>query len=310
VALFLDVRGFSTFAKIAESSETALFLRSAYERILDDYFPSASFFKPTGDGLMVILDYDAENLTTVVNGAVSSSLKLVKDFPTITANDPMINFPVPEKLGIGIARGAATALISGDQVLDYSGRSLNIAARLMDLARPHGVVVSETLGIKLLDEEYREQLNQELVYIKGIADEEPIAVYTMFGWVDIPAMNRKPLTVYEWRRIEQEKTTIKSLKSRGSPSLMAALPAEPALPDDIRVYAVYPAPTASGRKHPKYTKQPIFKATYNLHKGGHYARINIGEIAARLEQDGAKPLWPITLTVEYAVHPESGPRLT
>ena len=42
VVVFLDVRGFSSFAKMAESSEAALLLRSIYIRILDDYFPAAT----------------------------------------------------------------------------------------------------------------------------------------------------------------------------------------------------------------------------------------------------------------------------
>ena len=38
VVVFLDVRGFSSFAKIAESSEAALFLRSMYVKILVQLF--------------------------------------------------------------------------------------------------------------------------------------------------------------------------------------------------------------------------------------------------------------------------------
>src|SRR6202021_3392180 len=95
VVVFLDVRGFSSFAKIAESSEAALFLRSIYVRILDEYFPNASFFKPTGDGLLVILDYDETDLADIVNGAVDSSIKLVEQFASLTADDPMGNFNFP-----------------------------------------------------------------------------------------------------------------------------------------------------------------------------------------------------------------------
>ena len=65
---------------------------------------------------------------------------LVEAFGQITANDFMINFPVPQRLGVGVARGTATRLASGGQVLDYTGRCLNLAARLMDKARPYGVV--------------------------------------------------------------------------------------------------------------------------------------------------------------------------
>ena len=102
VVVFLDVRGFSSFAKLAESSEAALFLRSIYIKILDDYFPSATFFKPTGDGLLIILDYDENNLVDIVNLAVRSSLELVRNFADLTLHDPMVNFDVPNPVGIGL----------------------------------------------------------------------------------------------------------------------------------------------------------------------------------------------------------------
>jgi class 3 adenylate cyclase len=138
VVIFLDVRGFSSFAKIAESSDAAEFLRSVYTQILDDYFPEPEFFKLTGDGMLILYRYNRDTLTDVTNQAVETSLRLVKEFSTLCDTDPMVNFDVPGELGIGVARGAATALISGDKILDYSGRPLNLAARLMDLARPAG----------------------------------------------------------------------------------------------------------------------------------------------------------------------------
>ena len=122
VAIFLDVRGFSSFAKIAESSESALFLKSAYLTILSEYFPAADFFKPTGDGLLVIRRFQSETLKAIVQDSIAESVRLVTDFPDICRNDPMVNFDVPGGLGIGVARGAATALVSQDQTLDYSGR--------------------------------------------------------------------------------------------------------------------------------------------------------------------------------------------
>lgn len=88
VVVFLDIRGFSTFAKLAESSESAVFLKSVYTSIMEDYFDDASFFKPTGDGLLVILDYEEATLREVVKGAVERSVRLVEAFPTICAEDP------------------------------------------------------------------------------------------------------------------------------------------------------------------------------------------------------------------------------
>jgi hypothetical protein len=67
VAVNLDVRGFSSFAKLAESSEAAIFLkRVSTPASLDDYFSDVAFFRPTGDGLLVLLSYDSESLIDVL----------------------------------------------------------------------------------------------------------------------------------------------------------------------------------------------------------------------------------------------------
>jgi hypothetical protein len=70
VALNLDVRGFSSFAKLAESSEAAMFLRCTYMRLLDNYFGEADFFKLTGDGMLVVYAYDQDSLTSILPSMV------------------------------------------------------------------------------------------------------------------------------------------------------------------------------------------------------------------------------------------------
>ena len=54
VATFLDVRGFSSYAEIGDTSNVAVYLRSVYTTILREFFSDRSFFKPTGDGLLLI----------------------------------------------------------------------------------------------------------------------------------------------------------------------------------------------------------------------------------------------------------------
>jgi adenylate cyclase len=215
VVVFLDVRGFSSFAKIAESSEAALFLRSMYTKILDSYFPDAQFFKPTGDGLLIILDYDEDNLAEIVNSAIESSLRLVGDFADLTIDDPMVNFEVPDSIGIGLARGAATALVSDDYILDYSGRPLNLASRLMDLARPRGVVFSESLGWSLLEDEYAAQFSADKVYVKGIAEDLPMTAYIAIDMVSLPESCKRPINRYSRKTTGEEEITFKQFQERG-----------------------------------------------------------------------------------------------
>src|SRR5258708_6600195 len=87
IAIFLDVRGFSNFAGIAESVEAAIFLRKMYVRILDDYFKDPDFFKPTGDGLMILYNYDEETVAGIAESVVGNALRLSADFPKLLSKD-------------------------------------------------------------------------------------------------------------------------------------------------------------------------------------------------------------------------------
>jgi class 3 adenylate cyclase len=300
VVVFLDIRGFSSFAKIAESSEAALFLRSIYVKILDEYFPAASFFKPTGDGLLIVLDYDDTSLSDVVNGAVRESVRLINEFPTLTSDDPMVNFEVPAGLGIGISRGAATALISDDKILDYSGRPLNLASRLMDLARPRGVVYSSSLDGGVINNEIADKFSEEQVYIKGIAEDTPMDVYILAETVQLAPVNKRPLNKYEWKTLPDDEISFKKLQERGS--YLHILPVEPALIDDIRVHVRRPKTTATGRRHRTMRTISTYEAAFVTRRGNYYAQVYYPAITAELARDGVKDTWPIIITVEYALN--------
>lgn len=301
LALFLDVRGFSSFARLAESSEAAVFLRSAYNSILDNYFADASFFKPTGDGLLIVQEYEADTLTAVVNDAVRASLKIVTDFPELTSGDPMINFPVPSALGIGMARGAATRLISGDQVLDYSGRALNLAARLMDLARPSGVVFSANMNTSLLEEDLLAQFQEEQVYVKGIAEDEPITVYYLNDQTVIPNFNKAPMLRYDWHVLPPEQLTFRELRDRGR--YMHRLPSEPFAEEQSKVYVRHPKPTSGKRQHKTLMTTHTYTAEHVVRAGEYYAKLNYAPVIDALTRLGVGPTWPVTVTVEYIKRP-------
>lgn len=156
IAVNLDIRGFSSFSQRVESVEAAVFLRRVYIKMLEEYYPNATFFKLTGDGLLMVFSYaDDNSLKAVVASVFESSFRLVDDFGTLTASDPMVNFEVPDRVGLGIARGAASRIYAGKKTLDYSGRVLNLASRLMNLARPTGIVVDGAFDATLLPPEPR-----------------------------------------------------------------------------------------------------------------------------------------------------------
>lgn len=194
VATFLDIRGFSTFSAQGESFDSALYLRSVFTTILSSHFDDTAFFKPTGDGLLLIheLPPDAQAVPGIISSILSRAVTLVGAFGQITADDYMINFPVPQKLGVGIARGSATRLISDGGVLDYTGRCLNLAARLMDKARPSGVVFSDTHAKHLMTPEVALRFTDDEVCIRGIAEQEPIPIVISTD-VEINESDREPI---------------------------------------------------------------------------------------------------------------------
>ena len=111
-----------------------MYVKRLYLELLEKYFPTASFSKPTGDGLLLIFPYDEHTLKAVCNQVVDSCLKCHAEFSQICAGDPMLNFELPGAIGFGIARGPACCLYSGKQIIDYSGHLLNLSARLNDRA--------------------------------------------------------------------------------------------------------------------------------------------------------------------------------
>jgi class 3 adenylate cyclase len=187
-ATFVDVRGFSSFAGVADSTDTALYLRSLYTRLLDRFFPEADYFKLTGDGLMIIdhIGEEEDQVVTAIRSLLERALDLVEAFPTVTGDDLMVNFEVPQAVGVGIARGSATVLLdSAREPLDYSGRCLNLAARLMNLARPQGVVIADRHADRLLGEALQERFATSDVYVRGLG-ERPISIHYTRDWVKIP----------------------------------------------------------------------------------------------------------------------------
>jgi class 3 adenylate cyclase len=195
IAIFLDIRGFSTFSEKGESFDTASYLSSVYSTVLTSHFPDADFFKPTGDGLLLIheLPADRAEVPHAVSAALARCVSLVNAFGQITAGDYMINFPVPQLLGAGVAHGTATRLVSGGLVLDYTGRCLNLAARLMDKARPSGVVFTDGYAEVLMAPEVAVGFSRDDIYVRGIAEEKPIPVYITTD-VEITDADREPMT--------------------------------------------------------------------------------------------------------------------
>jgi class 3 adenylate cyclase len=240
VATFLDVRGFSSYAEIGDTSNVAAYLRSVYTTILRDYFPDRSFFKPTGDGLLLIHELVLEKSSewpATIQGLLERSIALVAEFPRLTVSDLAVAPPVPADLGIGMSRGSATKIISGSVILDYTGRPLNRAARLMDKARPRGVAFYDTHPEQVLaDSDVASLFRVESVCLRGIADSEPIQIFVT-GNVVIDPRDREPIN--DVQKIFGEKVSLTVADVRTYDNYPFELPRRPRMVENVGVRVDY-----------------------------------------------------------------------
>ncbi len=297
IAVNVDIRGFSEFSRQVESPDAAMYVKRVYIRLVDDYLTDASFFKPTGDGLLMTFPYNENNLKEVVRSTINKSWKVIKNFGKICKNDPMINFQVPQHVGIGIARGTACRIVANRKVLDYSGHVLNLASRLMDIARPSGIVFSDSFGANLLENKEIEKFAKGKVYLKGIAEDKPIAIYYSKAITKISAIHKAPLNKIIWKTIKIERKLTEFVKLGVFHHSLAERPADP---DEILVEANFPK-LSKGRRMPHVVSILKPKFTYESKGDEYHVLVNMKAIAERAKAKGVKDEWTIRLVIKYPV---------
>jgi class 3 adenylate cyclase len=197
LCFIFDIRGFTNFCKIEDSYNIANFVRRVYINVIKDYFPDATYYKPTGDGLLIIFRCTPKKVGEITSSVLERSIKLVDDFPTLCKGDKLVYFKTPPNIGIGLSRGSACCISSEDEIIDYSGKPLNLSSRLSDMARPLGVVFDESVSSCIPNDELEKTFLNDNVYVKGLAEEEPIKVHHTKN-VDIPCAYKKPLNEPQW----------------------------------------------------------------------------------------------------------------
>lgn len=200
IAVNIDIRGFTEFCQRVESVDVAAYIKKIYIKILEDYFPNSSYSKPMGDGLFIIFNYNEENLVKVVNNVIDNSIKLIDDFGALLNADHMITYDVPDRIGIGITRGSACCIKTDNLTIDYSGKTLNHAARLMDKARPSGLVCDHKEFDNVLKPELKELFIEDAVCLRGISEKEPIKILHLKDRVKISITDRIPIDEPIWHQ--------------------------------------------------------------------------------------------------------------
>jgi class 3 adenylate cyclase len=297
IAVNLDIRGFSAFSRQVESPDSAVFIKKVYMKLIDDYFASASFFKPTGDGLLIIIPYTERTVAEVAARTVDICLRLLEDFSGFCANDAMVNFKVPKAVGIGLSRGTACCLASDATILDYSGRVLNLASRLMDLARPTGVVFDADFGLNLLQKEQRKKFVKETVFVRGIAEREPIEIFYTKGRTVISPVNKQPLEKINWRTITDEKTQ-REIENIGG-NFIYRLESEPVDPKQIGIQISYASVVGGQTQKGIQTYRDLKAFKYSLDSGQAIVSVDFGKVAHILRADAVRPECSVQIQIRY-----------
>jgi class 3 adenylate cyclase len=241
IAIFIDIRDFSSFCKErGDPKEIATYITHVYKKVIDKYFHNAVFLKLTGDGLFIVIPCRSKSLKQVLSRTVGACLKLNEDFPKLCEDEPLINFKTPDKLGIGMTRGNAYCISCDGTIMDYSGNVINLAARLMDVARPSGIVIGGEFGIELLPSEIQSFFQEDKICVRGITD-QPMPVYLTKRFTVIPPRLRQPLKEPQWQtqKIGVSFKEIKSFARKGSKRRRITLKKLPLDERQISVYYYY-----------------------------------------------------------------------
>jgi len=297
IALNLDIRGFSHFSLSVDPAQSAFYIRQVYRRLIRDYFKSASFFKTTGDGLLVVFHCDEESIASLVNDTIEKSFDIISKWPTLVENEPLINFPVPQHIGIGITMGTACCLSAKGKILDYSGKTLNLCARLMDFARPSGIVFDQGLPYKLLADVHQRRFKSEKVYIRGIAESTPVAVYYSEEFTRISPRFKEPFDEVAWET-ESVSLTVAEVKKLG-PKFYHDLKLKPIDSKEIIVSAKHPLVRNGRLVKNAHTDHSVTEWTYSCKAGEPRITMDYEALYQYLKKANVPERGPVSILIKY-----------
>ena len=156
--VFTDLAGFTEFTAV-RGDQAALALLSLQERLVRDQIASRGrIVKELGDGLMLWFDDPCD--------AVQTALALKERFEQHTVDDDL---PLWVRIGIHYGRPARRGR-------DLVGHDVNVAARIVDLAAPGEVLISEAATERIAHLPAGISFEEVgPVIMKGIP--EPVALY-------------------------------------------------------------------------------------------------------------------------------------
>jgi len=176
--VYLDLRGFTAFAEIAEPEEVMGVLREYHQatgKLILQYEGTLEHF--TGDGITVLFN-DPIPVPNPAERAVRMSLAIRECVKEMSVDWSRRGYDLG--LGIGIAQGFATiGAIGFEQRWDYSaiGSVTNLAARLCGEAAANQILISQKVRVGV--ESFAELDEEQVLRLKGF--HRPIISYRVQG---------------------------------------------------------------------------------------------------------------------------------
>jgi len=292
IAVVCDIRGFSNFSVGHEAPDIAMFIKRFYVKLLEGYFPEAIYAKPTGDGLLMLFTYSESTLAQISEKVLLGCSKALADYPSMLEGDPMINYELPKHIGFGVARGTAFCLFAPREIVDYSGQTLNLAARLNDFARPSGIVVDGNFQLEVIPEQLRKEYSEDSVCIRGVAETEPRKIYISKD-VSISESARQPIRSFEWEKV------VKNIKCSEAKKLggryFIQLPSEPLTADLCKV--ICSRPKIGVANH--VTTSGVKILTRASDADGYHITVDFNQVKESLLSEKIKADMEISLIVQY-----------
>jgi class 3 adenylate cyclase len=188
IVTVIDIRDFSSLSRNPRvyPKDLVNVLKHFYRSLWEKYFVYADWLKPTGDGMILVFRTPERkmDLPELVERVVKSCLELCNDYPTMFDEETYF-FQVPNRLGIGMARGRITAIVHDGEELDYSGHLLICATRLCERARPHGIILDAVSTENLIPKYFRPLFAEGELFIPSVAEKDALRVLYLKDSIDL-----------------------------------------------------------------------------------------------------------------------------
>ena len=175
--MFLDIRGFTTFAERRSPSEVVDYLNTLFAMMIARVNANHGFInKFLGDGFMACFGAPLSDGRDTQN-AVRAAVEIAEALERMNAEGAIS----PTRIGIGLHAGeVVTGSVGSDEKKEYTliGDTVNLASRVEQLTKQYGVVLLATDAVwQVVKTDYPAGKALEPVTVKG--REAPVAIYSI-----------------------------------------------------------------------------------------------------------------------------------